>query len=149
MERTFVIIKPDAVQRGLIGEIISRYEMRGLKVVAMELRQVDRALAEEHYGEHKGKGFYEGLVAYITSCPVVTLLLEGPKAIEIVRNTNGATNPVAAAPGTIRADFGMTIGRNIVHASDAPESAAREIALWFGNRGISWARDTDAWLIEN
>jgi nucleoside-diphosphate kinase len=150
VERTLVIIKPDAVQRGLTGEILSRLERRGLKIAAMEFRMIDRATAEQHYGEHKGKGFYESLVSYITSGPVVTLVLEGPNAIAATRATMGSTRPVEAAPGTIRADLALTVGRNLVHGSDGPESAAREVALFFGDTLVGgWSRDTDRWILDS
>ena len=150
IERSLVIIKPDAVQRGLIGQILARYEQRGLKIAALKLEVVSRETAEQHYGEHKGKPFFEGLVDYITSAPSVLLILEGPDAIAITRTMNGATRPAEAAPGTIRADFGMTIGRNLVHASDSPESAAREVEIFFGNGGIvDYTRAIDAWIIED
>jgi len=148
MEKTLVIIKPDAVQRGLIGEIISRFERRGLKLVAMKLIQIDEELANRHYGVHKGKPFFDGLIAYITSAPVVVMVLEGTSAIQVVRNTMGATKPVDAALGTIRADFGLEIGRNLVHGSDGPETAAHEIELFFGEGLVSWGRDTDRWIFE-
>ena len=150
IERSLVIVKPDAVQRGLIGEIISRYEKRGLKVVAMKFEQVTEETAGRHYGEHKGKPFYDGLVSYITSSPSVLMVIEGPDAVGIVRTTNGATKPAEAAPGTIRADFGLTIGRNLVHASDSVESAAREVEIFFGDGGIvEYSRAIDAWIIED
>ncbi|HWV25400.1 MAG TPA: nucleoside-diphosphate kinase [Thermomicrobiales bacterium] len=149
-ERTLVILKPDAVQRGLAGEIISRYEKRGLKIAAMKFETVSRETAEKHYGEHKGKPFFAGLVDYITSAPSVLMVLEGPGAIDIVRTMNGATNPSAAAPGTIRADFGLTIGRNLVHASDGSESARNEVANFFGDAGvIEYDRAIDGWIIED
>jgi nucleoside-diphosphate kinase len=149
-ERSLVIIKPDAVQRGLIGEIVARYERRGLKIAAMKFEQVSRETAEQHYGEHKGKGFYEGLVGYITSAPSVLMVIEGPDAVNIVRKMNGATKPGEAEPGTIRADFGLTIGRNLVHASDSLESAAREVGIFFGDGGIvEYERAIDAWIIED
>lgn len=148
MERTFVMLKPDAVQRGLIGEIVSRFEKRGLKIIAMKLLHVSQSLAKEHYAVHQGRPFYEGLIQYITSGPVVAMVLEGPNAIQAARNTMGATNPVAAAPGTIRADLGMEIGRNLVHGSDGPETAAFEIGLWFGEELASWTRDLDRWILE-
>ena len=148
-ERSLVIIKPDAVQRGLIGEIIRRYEARGLKVAAMKFETVARETAERHYGEHKGQPFYGGLVSYITSAPSVLLGVEGPDAVGILRATNGATKPADAAPGTIRADFGLTIGRNLVHASDSLESAAREVDIFFGDGGIvEYDRAIDAWIVE-
>lgn len=148
MERTFVMLKPDAVQRGLIGEIVNRFEKRGLKIIAMKLMQVPQSLAEEHYAVHKGRPFYEGLIQYITSGPVVAMVLEGPNAIQAARKTMGATNPVEAAPGTIRADFGMEIGRNLVHGSDGPETAAFEMELWFGDELAGWERDLDRWIFE-
>ena len=150
IERSLVILKPDAVQRGLIGPILSRYEQRGLKIAALKLEVVSRETAERHYGEHKGKPFFDGLVDYITSAPSVLLILEGPDAIAITRTTNGATRPAEAAPGTIRADFGLTIGRNLVHASDSPEAAAREVEIFFGEGGIvEYTRAIDAWIIED
>lgn len=150
IERSLVIIKPDAVQRGLIGQILARYEQRGLKIAALKLEVVSRETAERHYGEHKGKPFFDGLVDYITSAPSVLLILEGPDAIAITRTTNGATRPAEAAPGTIRADFGLTIGRNLVHASDSVESAAREVEIFFGDGGIvDYTRAIDAWIIED
>ncbi len=149
LEQTLVIIKPDGVQRGLVGEIVGRLERRGLKIVAMELRSIDRELAERHYGEHKGKPFFAGLVDYIESGPVVTMVLEGPQAIAATRATMGATKPVEAAPGTIRGDLGVMIGRNLIHGSDGPESAAREVNLFFGDRALSgWSRSTDTWILE-
>jgi nucleoside-diphosphate kinase len=149
-ERSLVIIKPDAVQRGLVGEIIRRYEVRGLKITAMRFETVARETAERHYGEHEGKPFYEGLVSYITSAPSVLMVVEGPDAVAILRTTNGATKPAEAAPGTIRADFGLTIGRNLVHASDSLESAAREVEIFFGNGGIvEYERAIDTWVVED
>lgn len=148
-ERTLVIAKPDAVQRGLVGEIVGRYERRGLKIAAMKFEQVSRQTAERHYGEHKGKPFYEGLVGYITSAPSVLMVIEGPDAVGIVRKMNGATKPAEAEPGTIRADFGLTIGRNLVHASDSVESAEREVGIFFGDGGIvDYSRAVDAWIVE-
>lgn len=149
MERTLVIIKPDAVQRGLIGPIITRLEQRGLKIVGMKMLQVDRELAGEHYAIHKGKPFYEPLLEYITSAPVVVMVLEAKRAIDIVRKTMGTTNPVNAEPGTIRADYALEIGRNLVHGSDGPETAATEIALWFTDRElITYQRANDPWVFE-
>ena len=148
-ERTLFLVKPDAVQRGLAGEIIKRLESRGLKLVGLKLMQVSRATAEKHYGEHKGKPFFEGLVDFITSAPVVAAVLEGTNAIEVVRATNGLTNPLKAAPGTIRADFGLEMGRNRVHASDSPASAAREIKIFFKpSELVDWTRDSDKWIYE-
>lgn len=149
MERTLIIIKPDAVQRGLIGEIISRFERRGLKVAGLKFVQIDEALAHQHYAVHEGKPFFPGLIRYITSSPVVVMVLEGPRAIEAARATMGATNPVTATPGTIRADYALEIGRNLVHGSDGPETAAREVALFFREEElVSWSRDVDRWVLE-
>ena len=149
MERTLVIIKPDAVQRGLIGEITTRFERRGLKIIGMKLMAIDDKLARHHYSVHEGKPFFEGLIRYITSAPVVVMVLEGPEAIEMVRQTMGATKPLEATPGTIRADYAVTIGRNLVHGSDGPETAVREIDLFFAEQElISWDRCSDAWTFE-
>src|SRR3712207_3727694 len=126
MERTLILVKPDAMQRGLAGEIITRLERRGLRIVGLKLMQVSRELAERHYGEHQGKGFYEGLIGYITSSPIIAAVFEGTNAIEAARQTMGKTNPLQAAPGTIRGDLGLETGRNLVHGSDSPDSAARE-----------------------
>jgi nucleoside-diphosphate kinase len=150
MERTLVLVKPDGMQRGLAGEIIHRLERRGLRIVGLKLMQVDRALAERHYGEHVGKPFYEGLVAYITACPIVAAVFEGTDAVETVRNTMGKTNPRDAAPGTIRGDFGLEIGRNLIHGSDSLASAEREVALFFGaNELLNVSREIDKWVFEN
>ena len=132
MERTLVLVKPDGVQRGLIGEIISRLERRGLKLVGMKLMQVDDPLARQHYGEHVDRPFFAGLVAFITSSPVVAMAWEAENAVEAVRNTMGQTNPTTSPPGTIRGDLALDIGRNLVHGSDSSESAERELALFFG-----------------
>ena len=149
MERTLVIIKPDAVQRGLIGEIINRFERRGLRIAGMKLMHIDEALARRHYAIHEGKPFFEPLIQYITSSPVVVMVLEGNDAIEVVRHTMGATNPTEAAPGTIRADFGLEIGRNLVHGSDGSETAAFEVPLFFSESEVlSYERDTDRWIFE-
>jgi nucleoside-diphosphate kinase len=148
VERTFIILKPDAVQRGLVGEIIARFERRGLKIVAMKFLQVDDSLARRHYAVHEGKPFFPGLIGYITSAPVVAMVVEGTNAIAAVRATVGATKPAEAAPGTIRADFGLEIGRNLVHASDGPETAVSEIDLWFGQELTAWARAADPWIFE-
>ncbi len=149
MERTLVIVKPDGVQRGLIGEVLQRLERRGLKIVGMKLMAVSEDLAQRHYGIHKGKPFFEGLIRYITSAPVVVAVFEGKDAVAAVRATVGATNPVSAVPGTIRGDLAMEIGRNLVHASDAPETAQSEIALWFNEAElVSWSRDSDRWISE-
>jgi nucleoside-diphosphate kinase len=147
VERTLVLVKPDGVQRGLIGEVISRLERRGLKLVAGKFIQVSRQLAETHYAVHKGKPFYEGLISYITSAPVFAMVWEGPNAIAAVRQTMGATRPTEAAPGSLRHDFALEVGRNLTHASDAPETSAVEIALWFTPQEIvSWDRSIDPWL---
>jgi nucleoside-diphosphate kinase len=149
VERTLVIIKPDGVQRQLIGPIVTRLERRGLKIVALKLLQVSDELARKHYAVHEGKPFYDPLIQYITSGPVVVMVVEGPNAIQVTRNTMGATNPVDAASGTIRADFALEIGRNLVHGSDGPETAAAEIALWFDQGEIlSYQRDVDRWILE-
>jgi len=150
MERTLVLIKPDAMQRGLAFEILGRLERRGLRLVGLKLLHVDRALAERHYAEHKGKPFYEGLVSYITSSAIIAAVLEGTNAVEIVRNTMGKTNPREAAPGTIRGDYGVEIGRNLVHGSDSLESAAREVALFFQpSELVEVKRDIDPWVFES
>jgi nucleoside-diphosphate kinase len=147
VERTLVLVKPDAVQRGLTGEVIARLERRGLKLIGAKFVQVSQELAETHYAVHKGKPFYEGLVRYIISSPLMALVWEGPGAVGIVRQTMGATNPAAAAPGTIRHDFGLTTSRNLTHASDSPENAAIEIALWFKpDEMFEWDRSIDPWL---
>jgi len=149
LERTLVIIKPDAVQRGLIGEIIARFERRGLRIAGMKLIHIDEPLARRHYAIHEGKPFYEPLIRYITSSPVVVMVLEGNDAIEIARRTMGATNPAEATPGTIRADFGLEIGRNLVHGSDGPDTASFEVPLFFDEDEIlSYSRDTDRWIFE-
>jgi nucleoside-diphosphate kinase len=149
MERTLVIIKPDGVQRGLIGPIITRLERRGLRLAAMKLMQITPELAARHYSVHQGKPFYEPLIDFITSGPVVVAVIEGRNAIDIVRKTMGATNPAAAEPGTIRADFGLEIGRNLVHGSDGPDTAAFEIPLFFDQDEIlSYERAVDGWINE-
>jgi nucleoside-diphosphate kinase len=149
VERTLVILKPDAVQRGLIGEIVRRLESRGLKVVALDMRAIERETAARHYAEHEGKPFYAGLIDYITSGPVVLIVLEGPHAVTVTRATMGKTNPVEAAPGTIRGDLGLMTGRNLIHGSDSPQSAEREVALFFGDRDLAtWRRDADRWIEE-
>jgi nucleoside-diphosphate kinase len=149
VERTLIIIKPDAVQRGLIGEIVKRFERRGLRIVAMKLMQITTQLAEQHYAIHKGKPFYASLIDYITSGPVVVMVLEANDAIAIARRTMGATRPAEAAPGTIRADFGLEVGRNLVHGSDGPDTAAFEIDLFFDeDEMLSYTRDTDPWIFE-
>jgi nucleoside-diphosphate kinase len=149
MERTLVIIKPDAVQRGLIGPILTRLEARGLRFAALKLMQITPGLAARHYAVHEGKPFYEGLIEFITSGPVVVAVIEGKDAIHIVRTTMGATNPAQAAPGTVRADFGLEIGRNLVHGSDGPDTAAYEIPLFFADEEIlSYERAVDGWINE-
>jgi nucleoside-diphosphate kinase len=149
MERTLVLIKPDAMQRGLASEILGRLERRGLRVVGLKLMQVDRDLAERHYGEHRGKPFFEGLVSYITACPIIAAVFEGTGAVESVRATMGKTNPREAAPGTIRGDYGLEIGRNLVHGSDSVESAQREVALFFTTGEVlDVKRDVDPWVFE-
>ncbi len=130
-ERTLVFVKPNGVERGLIGEIVARFERRGLKLRAAKLEQVSRELAEEHYAEHKGKGFFDGLVDFITSGPIFLMVLEGPSVVKVARDMMGATNPLEAGPGTIRGDFALDIGENVVHGSDSVESAEREIGLYF------------------
>jgi nucleoside-diphosphate kinase len=149
MERTLVLIKPDAMQRGLASEILGRMERRGLRMVGLKLLRVDRALAERHYAEHAGKPFYEGLVGYITASPIIAAVFEGTSAVEAVRNTMGKTNPREAEPGTIRGDFGLEIGRNLVHGSDSPDSAAREVALFFSETElVKVERSVDQWVFE-
>lgn len=149
IERTFVMVKPDGVQRGLVGRIISRFEERGLKICAMKMMRIPRELAERHYAEHKGKSFFDSVVSYVTSGPVVCMVLEGENAIAAVRTMMGKTNPQDAAPGTIRGDFAQATGRNIVHGSDSPESAKREISLFFNDYEIQkYERIDEAWLFE-
>ncbi|PJF34806.1 MAG: nucleoside-diphosphate kinase [Candidatus Thermofonsia Clade 1 bacterium] len=149
MERTLIIIKPDGVQRGLVGEIIRRFEQRGLRIVGLKFMQVSRELAEQHYAIHRQKPFFNSLVEYITSSPVVVMALEGTQAVLNARNTIGATRPSEAAAGTIRGDLALEIGRNLVHGSDSPENAAAEIALWFKPEElVSWQRHSDRWIFE-
>jgi len=149
MERTLIIVKPDAMQRGLAGEVIARLERRGLKIVGLKLMRIDKALANRHYGEHQGKPFFNGLVSFITSSPVVVGVLEGTNAVQAVRSTMGPTNPTAAGPGTIRGDLALELGRNIVHGSDSPESAAREISLFFKpDELLDYERNVDPWIFE-
>jgi len=149
MERSLIILKPDAVQRALVGEITSRLERRGLKLVGLKLTIASDDLARRHYAEHEGKGFYPGLLEYITSGPVVVMAVEGPDAIGIVRTTVGATRPGDAAPGTIRADFGLEVGRNLIHASATAGDAARELDLWFGQGElVGYERAVDRWILE-
>src|SRR5262245_40127976 len=147
--RSRAMVKSDGVQRGLIGPILSRLEARGLKLVGLKLVKVSNELAARHYAEHEGKGFYPGLLQYITSGPVVVACVEGTSAVQMVRNVVGATNPLNATPGTIRGDLALDIGRNLIHASDAPATADRELALWFtADELAAYARDTDRWIFE-
>ena len=149
MERTLVLVKPDGVERGLIGEVTSRLERRGLRLVAAKFMKVSKQLAETHYAIHKGKPFYEGLINYITSAPVLAMVWEGPNAIAAVRQTMGATRPTEAAPGTLRHDFALEVGRNLTHASDEPANAEKEVALWFKpDELVEWTRDVDRWIFE-
>lgn len=151
-ERTFVMVKPDGVQRGLVGEIVSRLEGRGLKLVGAKFMQIDRDLAEDHYGEHEGKPFFEGLVEFITSGPVMAMVWEGQDATRQVRRTMGATDPAEAAPGTIRGDMGLDLGRNVIHGSDHEDPGAneREIALFFEESELlEYDRVDEAWLYES
>jgi nucleoside-diphosphate kinase len=147
-ERTLVLIKPDGVQRQLVGRIIDRYEERGLKIIGLKLVHVDRALAEAHYAAHREKAFFTGLVEFITSSPLVAMVLEGPNAIAVVRAINGATRPEEAAPGTIRGDYALETAQNIVHASDGAETAATVLALWFSDDELfEYERDVDRWVL--
>lgn len=149
MERTLVLIKPDGVQRGLIGEIIARLENRGLCLVGAKFMQVSKELAETHYAIHKGKPFYDGLIRYITSAPVMAMVWEGPSAVAAVRQTMGSTRPIEAAPGSIRHDFALEVGRNLTHASDSEENGLAEVNLWFKESElISWERSIDPWVFE-
>lgn len=149
MERTLIIAKPDAVQRGLVGEIIRRFEARGLRIIGMKFMQVSRELAEQHYAVHRGKPFFEPLVKYITSSPVVVMALEGTNAVAAARLTIGATKPNEAAAGTIRGDFALEIGRNLVHGSDSVENGQAEVSLWFSEAElVSWPRNNDPWIFE-
>ena len=150
MERTFVMLKPGAIQRGLVGDIISRFENRGLKIIAMKMMHISNGLAEKHYAEHKGKQFYEELVRYITSGPVVVMVLEGKSAIPVVRTMTGKTDPLESAPGTIRGDYGLSIGKNIVHGSDSATSAKREIDLFFEEEDfVAYRRCDEDWIYED
>ncbi|MBK8432502.1 MAG: nucleoside-diphosphate kinase [Chloroflexi bacterium] len=149
MEKTLVLIKPDGVQRGLMGEIIGRFERRGLKLVGMKFMQMSRELAETHYGIHRERPFFGSLVEYIISAPIVAMAWEGNNAIAAARATIGATKPVDAAPGSIRGDFGMEIGRNLVHGSDSVENGVNEVNLFFRPEElVGWARATEAWIVE-
>ncbi len=150
MQRTLLFLKPDAVQRGLIGPVVSRLERRGMKLVGMKLMRVSEDLAARHYAEHQGKPFYEGLVSFVTSAPIVAMVWEGNDAVAIARKTMGDTDPAKSAPGSIRADFGMDLGRNIIHGSDSEESAEREIGLFFApDELLDYDRDTDGWITES
>jgi nucleoside-diphosphate kinase len=148
IERTLVLIKPDGVQRQLVGRILDRYEERGLKIVGLKLVRVDRDLAERHYAAHRAKPFFGGLVDFIISAPLVALALDGPNAIAVVRAINGATRPHEAAPGTVRGDYALETAQNIVHASDGPEAAIDELALWFSPAELlEYDRDVDRWVL--
>jgi nucleoside-diphosphate kinase len=149
MERTFIIIKPDAVQRGLVGEIIKRFEQRGLRIIGMKFLQMSEALAKKHYAVHAERPFFNALVSYITSAPVVVMALEGTNAVAAARATIGATKPHEASAGTIRGDFGLEIGRNLVHGSDSVENGVLEVANFFTeDELVSWSRNTDPWIFE-
>jgi nucleoside-diphosphate kinase len=145
-QRTFVILKPDAVQRGLVGDLLARFERKGLRLVALTFLKVDAALAARHYQEHQGKPFFPNLIGFITSSPVVALALEGDEAIAVVRNLVGPTDGRKAPPGTIRGDYGLSNSNNLVHASDGPESAARELALWFPEGFVDWTPCRQPWI---
>ena len=149
-ERTLILVKPDGVQRALVGELLGRFEHRGLKIVGLKMVAVARALAERHYAEHQGKFFFADLVDHLTSAPVVAAVLEGPEAIQTVRAMVGSTRPWEAAPGTIRGDLALHGLRNLIHASDAPETAAAEIALWFNPAEVcAYTRELDRWVLED
>ena len=148
VQRTLLLVKPDGVQRLLVGRVLQRFEDRGLKLVGLKLVQVDRALAEQHYAVHREKPFFGGLVDFITSGPLVAAALEGPNAIAIVRAMNGATRPHEAEPGSIRGDFAVETAQNLVHASDSPENAASELALWFKpGELLDYSREIDRWVL--
>jgi nucleoside-diphosphate kinase len=150
VEKTLVLVKPDGVQRGLIGEVIVRLERRGLRLVGAKFMQVSTDLAETHYAIHKGKPFYEGLIRYITSTPVMAMVWEGPNAVAAVRQTMGATRPTEAAPGSLRHDFALEVGRNLTHASDSVENGETEVSLWFKpDELVAWQRAVDPWVFEN
>lgn len=149
-QQTLVLVKPDGVQRLLVGRILSRFEDRGLRIAALKMVAVDRALAETHYAVHAQRPFFNGLVDFITSSPLVAAVLEGPNAIAVVRSMVGATKPHEAAPGTIRGDFGLETAKNLIHASDGEETAATEIKLWFGASGtLDYVRATDEWILSD
>ena len=150
VERTLVFLKPDAVQRCLIGTLISRFENRGLKLLALKMTLVSEDLAKQHYAAHLGKGFFDSLIKFITSSPIVLLVLEADRAVEITRSTIGATDPLEAITGTVRGDFGLSVQNNLIHASDSQESASREIDLFFSNEElVSYTKDIDGWIIES
>jgi nucleoside-diphosphate kinase len=149
VERSLVLVKPDGVQRALVGEVISRLERRGLRLVAARFMHVSNDLAETHYAIHKGKPFYEGLIAYITSAPVMAMVWEGPNAVAAIRQTMGSTRPTEAAPGSLRHDFALEVGRNLTHASDSVENGANEVTLWFQQEElVDWKREVDKWVFE-
>jgi nucleoside-diphosphate kinase len=149
MERSLVLVKPDGVQRGLVGEVISRLEHRGLRMVSAKFMRVSHDLAEIHYSIHKGKPFYDGLIDYITSAPVMAMVWEGPNAIAAIRQTMGSTRPTEAAPGSVRHDFALEVGRNLTHASDSVENGVKEVALWFKpSELVDWTREVDHWIFE-
>jgi nucleoside-diphosphate kinase len=149
VERSLVLVKPDGVQRALIGEVISRLERRGLRLVGARFMQVSRELAETHYAIHKGKPFYDGLIAYIISAPVMAMVWEGPNAVAAIRQTMGSTRPTEAAPGSLRHDFALEVGRNLTHASDTVENGEKEVALWFKPEElVEWTREVDKWVFE-
>jgi nucleoside-diphosphate kinase len=149
MEKTFVMVKPDGVERGLMGEVVSRLERRGLRLIAARFMWISQELAEKHYAIHKGKPFYVGLIQYITSAPVLAMVWEGPNAVAAVRQTMGSTRPAEAAPGSIRHDFALMVGRNLTHASDSIENGELEVALWFKPEElVAWQRETDRWIFE-
>jgi nucleoside-diphosphate kinase len=147
VERTLVLIKPDGVQRGLVGELVRRFERRGLHLVGLKLTAISRELAEEHYAEHRGRPFFDAVIEFITSSPVVAMVWEGPNAVTMVRSMMGPTNPATAAPGTIRGDFGIDIGQNVIHGSDSPARAEQEVGLFFENAElVSWEREGGRWI---
>lgn len=149
MERSLVLVKPDGVQRALVGEVISRLERRGLRLVGAKFMQVSRELAETHYAIHKGKPFYDGLIEYIISAPVMAMVWEGPNAVAAIRQTMGSTRPTEAAPGSLRHDFALEVGRNLTHASDTVENGEKEVALWFKTEElVDWKREVDRWVFE-
>ncbi|MCK6540425.1 MAG: nucleoside-diphosphate kinase [Anaerolineales bacterium] len=149
VERSLVLVKPDGVQRALVGEVVSRLERRGLRLVGAKFMQVSRELAETHYAIHKGKPFYDGLIEYITSAPVMAMVWEGPNAVAAIRQTMGSTRPTDAAPGSLRHDFALEVGRNLTHASDSVENGAAEVELWFGKEElVEWKREVDRWVFE-